>query len=1479
MRFVKRNCKNQTTTNTTSSTSNNSGIVGNSSNNNNSSGGNYTHPTGSLWGNKYTGKEILDGDLTSKGTIQAMTVAGTNVTATNVNSETITGTNITGETIKGTDITGETITGTTVNGNTGNFQKANVTDTLSANTALLDNATIKQLYVSGSAHFVELIIDKINSTEGSLILSPAHAELSRVETTDNIVKCYFKATDGEKKITNDFAADDLVICESFNVSEGYNENVSNKFVWKRIIETGTTEDGSEHWFSVYINGQGYVADNYICWQTNSEFESGDIVCVLGNATNDARQDAILLSATNPNFVEIGHCESSEKVYVDAYPTGATKTGELDVNFIKKSSTPSSRNKHIIEFTFTNIYTDYIGLYKFRGYCDREYELWLKDNILSIVMCIYSTSTKTNTYRIVSTYTLTVGNTYSIEFNILLDDAYIASDDINHGYTLITINNNVIFTSSPSDIKNYSITQSTITNEFPHNTYFVEGGIPNDFGLFLNIEPITSFCGYSYSYVTHDYVEDFNYNVKEYNYRPTTFTNLITNGTFDGSLDGWETDVMKLAPTGLAPFINEDENAYLFYPNFAEVWYSQDSYTVKTENSSLTSVSCPMNAYLKQNLGKLEEGIYLLSFDYISQIQYYDWIKQYYPIYTDGGDEVSLTDDEANLIKVSILYDDYAYEYKIKLNKSDTSKVHKCNLIFKYGLTQFDTSSFNYIKNVTYDGATKVYISFENNSCSNWFAINNVELYKIDLSTVSLNYDVISYTKNTITNPIESPAIISFAGINSFSLADKHVSVLSPSYNLISADSVSGLSDIVSKAIADGTLTQQQINDIIDGKFGSISFIDSTNFEQTLLACTDYIQTKESITLKADSATVTSLTNSVGDVEKRVTANESAIQVNADNIKLKASQTDFDALGTRVSSAESAIQVNADNIKLKASQTDFDTLGNRVSSAESAIQVNTDNIKLKASQTDFDTLGNRVSSAESAIQVNADNIKLKASQTDFDTLTNRVTTAESSITQNATDIKSKVSQTDFNSLSGTVTTMQSSIEQMPDEISLKVEETVSDDIIGQFKTTGIDITNGQVVIDADNTIINGNLELKATNNSDALTLFDDNGVERTAVTSQEIGGLDEQSRDASNAYNKSTTINSGDSTVFDLGTYYYSANSVVYAGTKWTNRVAYYAGWYYDSTLKRKNGRAITSPNSCKLTLKLVNKSDSSIVYTVPSTMKTYSDESGVNVLEAIVDTSNKSVTITTAGTYIVRLEIKWANGTTLSPFTDETSMIVYAYMNSESPSKSLVGADGLYATNGADKYMYYGSDGFASVDAQYISGYLHSMSSTGARVSNYDTTTYTPDDNYLYWAGVTGPAHIAKFKNGGNKWTSSQSFVNVGWMFASDLYKTASTAYKPSPSTDMVIFNDTTSTDYYLDLSDMEYDGHVVEIRTFNNQLELLCSSTARFKLLSGSTITNANQYTSSFYDIRLVYWGISSSGPNTSDNYTGLWVILSQHS
>ena len=245
-------------------------------------GSEYIHPTGWLWGNRYTGRETLDGDLTSNGTIYSQNVSSVNINATNI---------------------------TSVNGD---FTNLDVSNNFFAENAQINDATIRDLFVSGSAHFVELIIDKINSTNGTLILSPAHATLSRVETDSetHTIKCYFRASDGDKKISNDFDVDDLVICQSFNAVEGVSHDVNNKFIWKRVLAKGTTTDGSEHWIQFYTTEWLKSVTNesmlnpWFHVSTNSEFEAEDCLVTLGNKTKADRQKAVLISATNPKIGDV-----------------------------------------------------------------------------------------------------------------------------------------------------------------------------------------------------------------------------------------------------------------------------------------------------------------------------------------------------------------------------------------------------------------------------------------------------------------------------------------------------------------------------------------------------------------------------------------------------------------------------------------------------------------------------------------------------------------------------------------------------------------------------------------------------------------------------------------------------------------------------------------------------------------------------------------------------------------------------------------------------------------------------------------------------------------------------------------------------------------------------------------------------------------------------------------------------------------------
>lgn len=117
--------------------------------------------------------------------------------------------------------------------------------------------TTEYLTVTKQAHFFELIIDKIRSVGGQLIITPASCVADYVKghipgtglvepTASNYNSIdyfviYWRAEDDDgRSVDNGFRADehgnDQAICQSFNnVHEGTNYNVSNKYYW-RLVE-------------------------------------------------------------------------------------------------------------------------------------------------------------------------------------------------------------------------------------------------------------------------------------------------------------------------------------------------------------------------------------------------------------------------------------------------------------------------------------------------------------------------------------------------------------------------------------------------------------------------------------------------------------------------------------------------------------------------------------------------------------------------------------------------------------------------------------------------------------------------------------------------------------------------------------------------------------------------------------------------------------------------------------------------------------------------------------------------------------------------------------------------------------------------------------------------------------------------------------------------------------------------------------------
>ena len=113
------------------------------------------------------------------------------------------------------------------------------------------NIVTDYLTVNKSAHFFELIIDKIRSVQGTQINTAANCIVDFVEgydSNDNLVdiqtgnvayyRIYWKNTDDDgRAITNDWLVYDQALCESFNVGAGVSYDVSNKYYWRLVTNT------------------------------------------------------------------------------------------------------------------------------------------------------------------------------------------------------------------------------------------------------------------------------------------------------------------------------------------------------------------------------------------------------------------------------------------------------------------------------------------------------------------------------------------------------------------------------------------------------------------------------------------------------------------------------------------------------------------------------------------------------------------------------------------------------------------------------------------------------------------------------------------------------------------------------------------------------------------------------------------------------------------------------------------------------------------------------------------------------------------------------------------------------------------------------------------------------------------------------------------------------------------------------------------
>ena len=155
---------------------------------------------------------------------------------------------------------------------------------------------VDRLLVRKAAEFVKLVIRELQSVGGEIVLSPAAMKISNVvyfakgtvlpeyngyALRYDVYRCYFSQKKGDEEIENQFAVGDLVRCQTFNVKKGVNENVKNRYYWRKVYKVGAD----------FIDVLAGDCD------TGSDIpQAGDELVQMGNVSDTARQSVVVLSA-------------------------------------------------------------------------------------------------------------------------------------------------------------------------------------------------------------------------------------------------------------------------------------------------------------------------------------------------------------------------------------------------------------------------------------------------------------------------------------------------------------------------------------------------------------------------------------------------------------------------------------------------------------------------------------------------------------------------------------------------------------------------------------------------------------------------------------------------------------------------------------------------------------------------------------------------------------------------------------------------------------------------------------------------------------------------------------------------------------------------------------------------------------------------------------------------------------------------------
>ena len=295
-------------------------------------------------------------EVQNDGTAIAYTFKSDVVNTKTINSETINNSYnmVNGGTLKTSyatvdnDLTvGNSVTTKTINADVGNIK-----DIYSNNITNKKMIKTKDLTVTGTAHFFELVIDKIKAAGGAALFTPADGfDIDVVEAVENGYKLYWRCEVDGKVRQNMWQVNDQAICMSFNQAKvGVSYNVSNKYYWSLVTAVSEydkpviREDGNKY---------NWITISTVTFDGTVNPEKGDSIAMLGyrGTDDEARQSAIYIAAyaSFDKYIDapfIAQYKGIKDFDIEKYRTSwwSLKTNKFVGDFVIESS-----GKNVVDF--------------------------------------------------------------------------------------------------------------------------------------------------------------------------------------------------------------------------------------------------------------------------------------------------------------------------------------------------------------------------------------------------------------------------------------------------------------------------------------------------------------------------------------------------------------------------------------------------------------------------------------------------------------------------------------------------------------------------------------------------------------------------------------------------------------------------------------------------------------------------------------------------------------------------------------------------------------------------------------------------------------------------------------------------------------------------------------------------------------------------------------------------------------------------